>query len=87
MNKKPRKTTKNKIVVMAFEGVVKYEKEDSGQALIATIYDSVPKGANPTMFVRIQSWEDADPNQDKDPDHYTARILEGKKVRVTVEVI
>lgn len=69
--------------MLQFEGLVEYTKEDSGQALIATIYEGGPKD----MFVRIQSWETEDQNTDKKPEHKTARSLEGKRVRVTIEVI
>lgn len=69
-----------------FEGVVEYEKEDSGQALVATIYDEVPTNPNPQMFVRIHSWVDASPDSG-DPVHAEAERLRKKKVRVTIETI
>jgi cold shock CspA family protein len=70
--------------MLQFEGLVKYDKEDGGQALIATIYEGGPED----MFVRIQSWEEEDQNNpDKEPEHKTAKSLEGKRVRVTIEVI
>lgn len=58
-----------------FEGVVRYELEDSGQAMIAQI-----DGEDDTMFIRIQSW-------DETRGHKDAREFDGKKVRVTLEVI
>ncbi len=66
-----------------FEGVVEYDKEDGGQALIATIYDEDDENA--TMFVRLQSWEDENEAQDEEPKHLEAMRLSGKRVRITVE--
>lgn len=66
-----RKKRANQIV---FFGVVEYESEDSGQALIATL----PR--NGEMFVRLQSW-------DETLKHVHAESLRGKTVRVTVELI
>ena len=69
-----------------FEGIVEYDSEDSGQSLNAVI-NEVGGDANNGMFVRIQSWQDADPKSIDDPIHTEAELLRGKKVRVTVEVI
>jgi hypothetical protein len=63
-----------------FEGIVEYEQEDSGQALIATIDDANTTNPTPTMFVRLQSW-------DEEVRHVEARQFEGKRVRITVEII
>lgn len=73
----------------SFLGVVDYDKEDGGQALIATIYEQegVSEDNENGMFVRIQSWHtDADelPEEERHP---MAMKLAGKKVRVTIEVI
>lgn len=57
------------------EGTVKCDKEDGGQALISSI-----EGQDDFFFVRLQSW-------DENCEHSTMKSLEGKKVRVTVEVI
>jgi hypothetical protein len=73
-------------VKKVFEGVVEYDAEDGGQALVATIYDEVPE-ANSGMFVRLQSWKDEDPAVQTPPDHPEANLFRGKKVRITVEVI
>jgi hypothetical protein len=70
-------------MTIIFEGVVEYASEDGGQALIASIYEQTePPSApeEPGMFVRLQSW-------DEGGGHELARSLEGKRVRVTVEVI
>jgi hypothetical protein len=77
----------NKLVL---EGVVEYDKEDGGRALIATINDI--EDADCGMFVRIQSWDDVSTGKDEQGyevgfKHTQARQFEGKKVRVTVEVI
>ena len=73
---------------LVLAGIVKYDEEDGGRALIATIYAD---GLSP-MFVRIQSWDDESTGTDAQGyevgfKHTEARQLEGKKVRVTVEVI
>lgn len=73
-------TDYRKTLTKVFVGEVQYEEEDSGQALIATIYGSED------MFVRIQSWNDLDGSK-KVPEHRNAKSLEGKKIKVTVEVI
>ncbi len=59
------------------EGVAKFEREDGGMARIAEISDE--KSA---LFVRIQSW-----HEDKVPSHPEADKLEGKRVRVTIEIV
>lgn len=59
---------------IVFEGVIDYDSEDGGQALIATL----PHFGN--MFVRLQSW-------DETLKHAHANFLRGKTVRVTVELI
>lgn len=58
-------------------------REDGGCALIGEVCDDdILRGseAPSEVFVRIQSWDD-------DRLHPTIRQLEGKRVRVTVEVI
>lgn len=72
----------------SFVGVVEYDEEDYGQALIATICEQEEHSpVADAMFVRIQSWhgnaEDLPPEQR----HPEAMKLAGKKVRVTIEVI
>lgn len=71
-------------VKKTFEGVVKYDSEDGGQALIATIN---AQDQNSSMFVRLQSWTDGDQNSDDGPEHPEAELFRGKKVRITFEVI
>lgn len=65
-----------------FEGVIEYDKEDGGQALIATIVDQTLNDSDTTtgMMVRVQSWDESE-------QHVEARQIEGKRVRVTVEEI
>jgi hypothetical protein len=72
---------------LVFEDVVEYVSEDGGRALIATIY-----GKCEDMFVRLQSWDNKPTGEDEQGyeqgfQHIQARQFEGKKVRVTVEVI
>jgi hypothetical protein len=50
--------------------------DDCGCAKIAEVYDK-----NNKLFVRIQSWDE------ETKEHIEARELEGKRVRVTIEVI
>ena len=68
-----------------FEGVCegftpgKFDREDGGQALIATIAgEYVPDVDEPGMFVRIQSWDESGV-------HKEALKIEGKRIRVTIE--
>lgn len=71
---------------VVFEDVVKYKSEDGGRALIAEIEGKAdPEDTN--MFVRLQSWDDEHEVEDCKFLHEFARKLEGKRVRVTVEVI
>ena len=75
-------------------GRVEYNSEDGGRALIADVLDCT----DGDMFVRLQSW-DEEPIKNEDGTekedahgyplfaHKQARQFEGKKVRVTVEVI
>ena len=65
-------------IVIESDAPVEYEVEDGGAALIAHIEN---EEADPHFFVRLHSWNDAG------DDHPTARKFEGKRVRVTVEVI
>lgn len=65
--------------VFQVEGVVEFQKEDDGMALIC---ESIVKEVirDPHMFVRVQSW-------DEERKHPLAQSLVGKKIRVTIEVI
>lgn len=53
--------------------------DDGGQARIATINDENPD-PHEEMFVRVQSW-------DEGLEHAQFKLFEGKRVRVTVEVL
>lgn len=75
---------------LVLEGVVEYQSEDGGRALIADINES--DDADCQMFVRLQSWDEVSTSTDEQGyeegfKHTLARQFEGKKVRVTVEVI
>lgn len=61
---------------------VKFEKEDGGMALIATLINEhvLDEDDDKGVFVRFQSW-------DEDKDHEEALQFEGKRVRVTIETI
>lgn len=62
--------------MITFEGQCEPEKDDGGQALIAEFGEA----SVPQMFVRLQSW-------DEQKQHQVMRDLEGKRLRITVEVI
>ncbi len=64
----------NKLVI---EGEVGYKREDGGQALIAELESPM---VSRHMFVRLQSW-------DEKCFHLEALQFQGKRVRVTIEVI
>lgn len=64
-----------------FEGVVEFESEDGGMALIAHIPDRDGNELDydkPSMFVRIHSWDETGV-------HAEARKFEGKRVQVILE--
>lgn len=62
---------------IVLEGVVKLDSEDGGMSLVD--YDFAQDDFAP-FFVRLHSWDEAQK-------HSTIRMMEGKKVRVTVEII
>lgn len=67
------------------EGKVKYDKEESGAALIAHISSKGPDDPG-LVFVRIQSYDERAWENSKDPAvHRQAKQLAGKRVRVTIE--
>lgn len=59
------------------EGVVKLDSEDDGWCLVD--YDFAQDDYS-TFFVRLHSWDDT-------KEHSVIRMMEGKKVRVSVEII
>lgn len=63
-----------KIVI---EGIVKLESEDGGLCLVDYDFSEESDG---TFFVRLFSWDDT-------KEHSTIRMMEGKRVRVTVEIV
>ncbi len=64
---------------MVLTGTVKLDSsEDSGQALIAEDIPLSPE-LDEGFFVRLQSW-------DTNKGHAIFRWLEGKKVKITIEV-
>lgn len=66
-----------------YEGILKMESvDDGGQARIATVVSQPDTRTDPEdqMFVRVQSW-------DEHCEHPQFKEFEGKKVRVTVEVL
>ena len=62
---------------IVLEGIVKLDSEDGGMCLVD--YDFSQDDSS-TFFVRLFSWDDT-------KEHATIRMMEGKKVRVTVEII
>lgn len=70
-----------------FEGVAKFAPEDDGMARVAEFESAVTgtiklngEDAPPHLFVRLFSWDEA-------RQHHPVWVMEGKRVRVTVEVI
>jgi len=64
---------------LVIEDRVRFQEEDSGSALIATLTE--PKDAEEGMFVRLQSW-------DEKGGHAGVREkLNGKKIRIVAETI
>lgn len=64
---------------IVLEGLMQVDTEDAGMALIGNGFEQVPNSPN-GFFVRLQSWDDT-------KRHSTFRTLEGKRLRVTIEVI
>lgn len=60
--------------VYAWEGKIESTAQDGGQAKIAEINDAGP------LFVRLQSW-------DETREHAAFAEFEGKRVRITIEVV
>ena len=65
-------------VVGAVEAVPDITYEDRGMAMIAEVSD----GDSTAFFVRIQSYDEADP-----PQHPIVDVIAGRRVRVTIEVL
>jgi hypothetical protein len=57
----------------------KLKREDNGAALIAEYVTELEQGDD-CMWVKLQSW-------DETKRHRTLRAMEGKRVRITVEVV
>jgi hypothetical protein len=70
----------NKIISFIENEPLSFKTEDSGAAMIADTngvnYDNEDSG----LFVRIQSW-------DESLKHPLTKSLEGKKVKITIEVL
>lgn len=64
---------------MVYEGTVELHFEDGGMALISDNIDSVD---DPHTFVRLHSW-----NEDALKQHPELQALQGRRVRVTVEIL
>ncbi len=64
--------------MMVIEGKVEFNTEDSGCALIGQLDDGSAEERG--LFVRIHSW-------DEGKKHADARLLEGKRVRVTIDIL
>jgi hypothetical protein len=67
---------------LVLEGIPEWRREDSGQALIATLYNEESSGNFINPFVRLQSYSD-----DGWPVHSELERFRGHRIRVTVEVI
>lgn len=65
---------------MEFYDVVEFREEDGGKALIATIWNTVNTKLCGDIFIKIESW-------DNEGIHKQFRVLEGKKLKVTIEEI
>lgn len=71
------------VIAASIEGACEETSyEDNGRAFIATIYDEATADDPDGMFIRIQSWSEA-----PQPWHPLAALIEGRRVRVTVEVL
>lgn len=61
-------------------GTVESEKEDGGSILIAPINERIEAAGSSGVYVLIQSWGDT-------LEHPVMKSIEGKKVKVTIEVM
>jgi hypothetical protein len=78
--------------VIQLTGRVEFCREDGGAALIARVGDHVPEGEDEGdhVFVQIQSYDErawSDSKRVQTQAHPEARLLEGRHVRVTIEVL
>ena len=66
---------------IVFEGEVDFEKDEGGYSLQAEVY---LEGEDPSfdagLWIRLMSW-------DESGEHLAAVSLEGKRVRITLEVV
>lgn len=67
-----------------FEDTVEFHSEDGGCALVSENIQDPHTDPNNGLFVRIQSWDE---RRDHPYRHVLARLLDGKRVRVTVELV
>jgi hypothetical protein len=72
--------------MFAFTGRIETHLDDGGQARIAEDLSCVSID-HPEIFVRLQSWHDADDWGDKGPRHPAMDELEGRKVMITIEIL
>lgn len=63
---------------MIFEGRLSLETQDSGHSMIGYVGDET--GNTEETFVRLHSWSST-------KNHHEILALEGKRIRVTVEVL
>jgi hypothetical protein len=80
MQKAPQVGIPDKPVKFVFEGLLTCgHPEDGGKALVGEM-EGVDGFANPELFVRIQSWDEA-------KDHADMQKINNKQIRVTVETV
>lgn len=70
--------SKTKRIVFESQEPITFTSEDGGMALI--VDNGEPENDSTEMFVRIQSWDESRAHPD-------LRKLNGKRIRVTLEVI
>lgn len=86
----PRAIPSNPSTPLVFEGVIDFDSEDGGSALvgdpITKLGETDPDGG---IFVRVCSWDQGfcDGARDIPDAHADAEFLLGKKVRITIELI
>ncbi len=74
-----------KKLIFQTEGMVDISTEDGGCAMIAENLpiDTENSDEDNGMFVKIQSWDE----RDEDEAHLDMKKLDGKRVRITIEVL
>ena len=78
----------NKIEIIGTVTPESLKKEDGGQALICEGLDNVvTTGADHYFFVKLQSWNEDECYDPREPFHPTLNSMKGKRIKITIEEV